>query len=276
MDAKNTVNKVFVQLQLAEKELAELEQDFAQAEADRKSRLEARRAELPAAPGQPGKDPAARNVPPGTDFRPGPAAARGEGKIEELRHLLLRIKEEASANLGEALLKEKEGGELKKEAEKAREYILILQNKLKEKEQAAPPEAGPGAARPDHGLTAESDRAHEQVERERQEFKEHYDALERDFEAREKKLIDEIRALRETETKRSLEYEKLNIELTAALERKQAAESKASSEAIEMMELNVYNKSAAAALREKDMEISDLKQALESAKAAADRSGGKP
>jgi len=103
--------------------------------------------------------------------------------------------------------------------------------------------------------------------------KEHYDALENDFEGREKELLDEIRTLREKGTRMALENEKLGIDLSIAQQRREAAEQKASSAAARMTDMDVYNKSAALALREKDQEISDLKQAVEEARSAAPRSG---
>lgn len=249
MEDLNTADKVFVELKLLEQRLDDLKRDT--------------------------ERPAGAPV-------PGPAAKPGELRIEEMRHLLLRIKEQASATLGEAIQKQKEWAEMKRETENARNYISRLRNELKEKERtvapgAPPPPAGPAAGvRTDLGLTAEEDRAHNQLEGERQEFKKHYDALEQDFETREKELIDEIRTLRESGTRQALENEKLGIDLSIAQQRREVAESKASSAAKELMEMNVYNKSAASAVREKDLEISDLKQALEEARAVAGRSGNKP
>lgn len=249
MEEINTADKVFVELKLLEQRLDDLK----------------REAERPAGA------PAA-----------GPAAKTGELRIEEMRHLLLRIKEQASATLGEAIRKQKEWSEMKIETENARAQLGRLQNELKERERSGTPAAAPAQARPaagvstDLGLTAEEDRAHNQLEGERQEFKKHYDALERDFEDREKELMDEIRALRENETRRALENEKLSIDLSIAQQRRESAESKAAAAAKELMELDVYNKSAASAVREKDREIGDLKQALEEARSVAGRGGGRP
>ena len=283
MDDKNTANKLFVQLHLLERQLASLEKDYAQTEAGRRSRLETWRAEPPPPYGQPKRNWAAeRYEAPGTDHGSGQAGYTEEIRIEEMRVLLARIKEESTAILCETVVKEKKWAEMKQEVENAQNYITLLQNKLKEKEGAPPPDrSGPGAgpgggARPDPGLTADSDGAHKLLEEERREFKEHYDTLEKDFETSEKKLIDEIRALKENDTKRALEHEKLSVELAIAEEKMQAAESKASSLSIEMMALNVYNKSAAAALREKDQEISDLKQSLEKNRTAPAGNGEKP
>lgn len=240
MEDINTADKVFVELKLLEKQLDDLNKDS----------------------GRPGAG-------------PGPEEKRKAGRIEEMRHLLLRIKEQASATLGEAILKQKEWAEMRRETDNARNYIGQLESKLKEKERAAatganpPPAGGAAGLRADLGLTAEEDKAHNRLEGERREFKEHYDALEKDFETREKELLDEIRALRENETRRGLENEKLSIDLSIAQQRKEAAESKAASAAKELMEMDVYNKSAASAVREKDREISDLRQALEDARAAA-------
>lgn len=249
MEEINTADKVFVELKLLEQRLDDLKKESE------------RPAGAPAA---------------------GTAEKSGELRIEEMRHLLLRIKEQASATLGEAIQKQKEWAEMKRETDNARNYISRLQNELKEKERpaasgAAPAPAGPAAGvSTDLGLTAEEDRAHNQLEGERQEFKKHYDALERDFETREKELIDEIRMLRENETRMALENEKLSIDLSIARQRREAAESKASSAAKELMELDVYNKSAASAVREKDREIGELKQALEEARSVPGGSGNKP
>jgi hypothetical protein len=238
MEDMNDVGKVFVELKLLEQQLDGLKNDS--------------------------KRPAAG------------AAAKPEGRrFEEMQHLLLRIKEQASATLGEAIQKQKEWSEMRKETDSARTYISQLQNRLKEKERAGPSVSNPPAAgfsggvRTDLKLTEEEDRAHNRLEGERKEFKEHYDALETDFEAREKELIDEIRTLRETGTRQALENEKLGIDLSIAQQRREAAELKASAAAKELMEMDVYNKSAASAVRDKDREISDLKQALEEARSVA-------
>jgi len=182
--------------------------------------------------------------------------------------LLLRIKEQASATLGEAIEKQKDWVEMKKESDKARNEIALLQKKLKEKDQAAALASAPlpaGGLPTDLGLTAEEDKAHNRLEGERREFKRHYDALEEDFETREKELLDEIRALKESTTRQALVNEKLGIDLSIAQQRREAAESKAASAAKELMEMDVYNKSAASAVREKDRQISDLQRALEEA-----------
>lgn len=208
-----------------------------------------------------------------------PAAKPDMGRFEEMRHLLLRIKEQASATLGEAIEKQKDWAEMKKESDKARNELALVQRKLKEKEQAA----ARGAAAPpagglttDLGLTAEEDKAHNRLEGERKEFKEHYDALEEDFETREKELLDEIRALKESATRQALVNEKLSIDLSIAQQRREAAESKAAAAAKELMEMDVYNKSAASAVREKNREISDLQRALEEARSVAGGGGGRP
>jgi len=231
MDDMNEVSKVFVELKLLEQQLDDLKKD--------NDRLAAGTA-------------------------PGPA----ESRFEEMRHLLLRIKEQASATLGEAIEKQKDWAEMKKESDKARNEIALLQKKLREKDQAAARASAPlpaGGLPTDLGLTAEEDKAHNRLEGERKEFKQHYDALEEDFETREKELLDEIRALKESGTRQALVNEKLGIDLSIAQQRREAAESKASSAAKELMEMDVYNKSAASAVREKDRQISDLQRALEEA-----------
>ena len=235
MDDMNEVSKVFVELKLLEQRLDDLKKD--------NDRLAA-----------------------GTG--PGPAAKPADSRFEEMRHLLLRIKEQASATLGEAIEKQKDWAEMKKESDKARNEIALLQKKLKEKEQAAALASAPlpaGGLPTDLGLTAEEDKAHNRLEGERREFKRHYDALEEDFETREKELLDEIRALKESTTRQALVNEKLGIDLSIAQQRREAAESKAASAAKELMEMDVYNKSAASAVREKDRQISDLQRALEEA-----------
>ena len=231
MDDMNEVSKVFVELKLLEQQLDDLKKD--------NDRLAAGTA-------------------------PGPA----ESRFEEMRHLLLRIKEQASATLGEAIEKQKDWAEMKKESDKARNEIALLQKKLREKDQAAARASAPlpaGGLPTDLGLTAEEDKAHNRLEGERKEFKQHYDALEEDFETREKELLDEIRALKESGTRQALVNEKLGIDLSIAQQRREAAESKAASAAKELMEMAVYNKSAASAVREKDRQISDLQRALEEA-----------
>jgi len=127
----------------------------------------------------------------------------------------------------------------------------------------APHPAGEVAV--DLGLTAGEDHAHNLLEGERRDFKTHYDALEKEFEDREKQLLEENRAQKEAALKSEMETERLRTDLLLAQERRAAAESKASSLALEIMELNVYAKSAAAALKDKDLEIADLKRALEAA-----------
>lgn len=283
MDDKNTANKIFVQLHLLERQLASLEKDYAQAEAGRRSRLETWRAEPPALYGQPKRTwTAERYEAPGPNHGSGQAGNMEESRIEEMRSLLARIKEGSTAILCETVVKEKKWAEMKQEVENSQNYITLLQNKLKEKGDFAPSNwSGPGTglsggARNGPGLTAATDGVHKLLEEERREFKEHYATLEKDFETSEKKLIDEIRALKENDTKRALEHEKLSMELAIAEEKMQAAESKASSLSIEMMALNVYNKSAAAALREKDQEIGDLKEALGKVRIPAAGNGEKP
>lgn len=209
-------------------------------------------------------------------------AAAGNGAhaalLAELRALLGRVRDESTASSCESVLRDKQLSDLKKEAESSKTYISALQERLSAGEpprapaapppatEAAPQPAHPGGVRADLPLTAQEDRAHNQLEGERQEFKQHYDALETDFEATEKKLMEEIRELKDNEAKTELEFERLKTELLLAREKRQAAESKATSLSVELMELNVYNKSAAAALKDKDREIADLKQALEEAK----------
>ena len=235
MEEMDEVSKVFVELKLLEQQLEGLKKD--------NERLAA-------------------------GIGPGPAAKPAESRFEEMGHLLLRIKEQASATLGEAIEKQKDWAEMKKESDKARNEIALLQKKLKEKDQAAALASAPlpaGGLPTDLGLTAEEDKAHNRLEGERKEFKRHYDALEEDFETREKELLDEIRALKESTTRQALVNEKLGIDLSIAQQRREAAESKASSAAKELMEMDVYNKSAASAVREKDRQISDLQRALEEA-----------
>lgn len=245
MEDMNDAGKVFVELKLLERQLHDLKND----------------SERPAA---------------GTVVKPaGP-------RFEEMQHLLLRIKEQASATLGEAMRKQKEWAEMKKEADDAKNYISQLQNKLREKERTGPPVADqpatgfPGGVRTDLKLTEEEDKAHNRLEGERREFKEHYDSLEKDFESREKELMDEIRTLKENGTRQALENEKLSIDLSIAQQRREAAELKASAAAKELVEMDVYNKSAASAVRDKDREISDLKRALEEAKSVAGKGGTRP
>ena len=262
-----------------QQERSRFDEEFADKEKNMKARLDARRVELETRAAQVEKEAAAREK---TVFDSNRALKetvnQKDKELDDMRRLLMRMKEESEANFGKAVLKEREWTEMKKEVENAKAYIETLHNELKEKEQALLSKDNDlrarfaEAARADLGLTGQQERAHELLEKERQEFKEHYGALEKDFETKEKELMDEIRSLKEADTKKSLEYEKMSMNLAAALERKQVAESRASSASIEMMELNVYNKSAAAALREKDMEISDLKSALEEARATAGRS----
>lgn len=246
MEDIESADKVFVELKLLEKQMNDMKRDN----------------ERPA--GAPA---------PGAETKP------VESRIEEMSHLLLRIKEQASATLGEAIRKQKEWAKMKAEMDKERGYIRLLQKKLEEKGLAGPPDGDPagagsaGGVPTDMELTAEEDKAHNRLEGERKEFKQHYDSLENDFEAREKELLDEIRSLREKETRMALENEKLSIDLSIAQQRREAAEQKASSAAARMMEMDVYNKSAALAVKEKDQEISDLKQAVEEAKFAAPKAG---
>ncbi len=246
MQDTNTADKVFVELKLLEKQLDDLKKD---------------------------------NQRPTGNSAAGAEVKPVESRIEEMSHLLLRIKEQASATLGEAIRKQKEWAEMKAEMDKEKSYIRLLQKKLKGNQLTAPPDGDrPGAGfaggvPTDLGLTAEEDKAHNRLEGERKEFKEHYDSLENDFETREKEFLDEIRSLREKETRMALENEKLGIDLSIAQQRREAAEQKASSAATRMMDMDVYNKSAALAVREKDLEISDLKQAVEEARSAGARSG---
>jgi len=101
------------------------------------------------------------------------------------------------------------------------------------------------------------------LEAKRAELAARYSRLETDFAAREKGLLEEIRALKENDARKSVEYEKLCADLAAAIESKQASESKVSQITIGMMELNARTRSAEAALIEKDTEIAYLKRALE-------------
>jgi len=261
-----------------QEERARLDEEFAQKEAELKSRLEARRAELEARVAQAERETSAKEK----EFNEKMRALKDEVALKEkemgdMHHLLMKMKEESEANYGKAVLKEREWTEMKKEVDNAKSYIETLHAELKEKEQTMLSMENDIRAklaqgvRTDLGLTGEADRTRELLEGERKQFKEHYAALEKEFEDREKELMDEIRAMKEADTKRSLEYERMSMELNTARERQEAAESKASSASIELMELNVYNKSAAAALREKDAEINDLKQALEEARAASSR-----
>lgn len=260
-------------------ERGRLEQEFSQKEAEMKTRLEAKRSELEARCAQAEKETSAKE----REFNEKVRSlkddmAQKEKEMSDMRHLLMKMKEESEANFGKAVLKEREWTEMKKEVDNAKAYIEALHSELKEKEQSILSMQNDMRAkltegvRAEIGLAGETDRTHQILEEERKEFNEHYAALEKEFENREKELLGEIRALKEADTKRSLEYERMSMELTTARERQEAAESRASSASIEMMELNVYNKSAAAALREKDAEIADLKQALEEARSASSRS----
>ncbi len=191
---------------------------------------------------------------------PAPAFQQQRSGPERLRDLLSAIKEGPATDIPGTLLRENDLPALKQEISTARQYISMLQD-IGEKEPAAA-----DGLKTDLALTEPEDRAHNQLETERQEFKSHYDALEQDFEGREKKLLDELRDLGERATKQELELRRLRIDLETAREKMEAAESKASSISMEMLEMNVFNKSAAAALNEKDREISDLKQALKEAR----------
>ncbi len=256
-----------------------LDEEFSQKETEMRSRLELKRAELEARCAQSEKEASAREK----EFNEKARALKDEVSLKEkemgdMRRLLLAMKEESEANFGKAVLKEREWTEMKKEVANAKAYIETLHTELKEKEQAVLSAQNELRSkltegfRTDMGLNGKPEHAHEVLEKERKEFNEHYAALEKEFEDREKDLMDEIRALKEADTKRSLEYERMSMELSTARERQEAAETKASSASIELMELNVYNKSAAAALREKDAEIADLKQALDEAKLSAAKS----
>jgi len=254
-------------------ERGRLDEEFRQKEADIKKRVDARLADLEARLAQAESEGASREKAQTEKMRLlKDEVALREKEMGEMRHLLLKMKEESEANYGRAVLKEREWAEMKKEVDNAKSYIETLHTELREKEQAVLSMQNDlrtrlaEGVRTDLGLTGEADRAREIVEGERKEFKQHYDALEREFEEKEKELMDEIQELKEADTKRSLEYQRMSMELNAAREKQEAAESKASAASIELMELNVYNKSAAAALREKDAEISDLKQALEEAR----------
>ncbi|OGR63127.1 MAG: hypothetical protein A2X31_13670 [Elusimicrobia bacterium GWB2_63_22] len=250
-----------------------LDEEFSRKETEMKARLEIKRTELETRCAQSEKETSAKEK----EFNEKARALKDEVNLREkemgdMRHLLMTMKEESEANFGRAVLKEREWAEMKKELDNAKAYIETLHTELKVKEQAVLSAQNDLRARlaegvrADLGLNGKPEHAHELLEKERKEFNAHYAALEKEFEDREKELMDEIRAMKEADTKRSLEYERMSMELSTARERQEAAETKASSASIELMELNVYNKSAAAALREKDAEISDLKQALDEAK----------
>lgn len=260
-------------------ERTRLDEEFAQKETEMKTRLEHKRTELETRCAQSEKESSAKEK----EFNEKIRALKDEVSLKEkemgdMRRLLMTMKEESEANFGKAVLKEREWTEMKKEVANAKAYIETLHTELKEKEQAVLSAQNDLRSkmtegfRTDLGLKGKPEHAHALLEKERKEFNEHYAALEKEFEDREKELMDEIRALKEADTKRSLEYERMSMELSTARERQEAAETKASSASIELMELNVYNKSAAAALREKDAEIADLKQALDEAKLAAAKS----
>jgi chromosome segregation ATPase len=266
------------EIQECQAERGQLEDEFARKEAELKKRTDARLADAESRLAQGETAAAAREKALNEKIRElKDEIAQKEKEMGDMRHLLLKMKDESEANYGRAVLKEREWAEMKKEVENAKAYIETLHTELKEKEQAVLSMENDIRAklaegvRTDLGLTGEADRAREILEGERKEFKAHYEALEREFEQKEKELMDEVQALKEADTKRSLEYQRMSMELNTARERQEAAESKASSASIEMMELNVYNKSAAAALREKDAEISDLKLALENARSDAAR-----
>lgn len=232
MENNTEVKSVFVELQLLEKRLAELETDYAAAEAERRG-------------------------------RPGAAAENPEGaRIAEIRRLVARLKEDATCDSCDAVLKEKQLADLKKDAAQAQARLAALSQELKAPRRAPHPA---GEVAEDLRLTAGEDHAHNLLEEERRDFKTHYDALEKEFEDREKQLLEENRAQKEAALKSEMETERLRTDLLLAQERRAAAESKASSLALEIMELNVYAKSAAAALKDKDLEIADLKRALEEA-----------
>ncbi|MHB0997303.1 MAG: hypothetical protein ACYC2I_13110 [Elusimicrobiales bacterium] len=261
-------------------ERGRLDEEFRQKEADVKKRSDARLVDLEARLAQAENEAASREKSLTEKMRLlRDELGLKEKEVGDMRHLLMKMKEESEANYGRAVLKEREWAEMKKEVDNAKAYIETLHTELKEKEQAVLSMQNDLRAklaegiRTDLGLTGEADRSREIVEGERREFKQHYDALEREFEEKEKELMDEIQALKEADTKRSLEYQRMSIELNAAREKQEAAESKASAASIELMELNVYNKSAAAALREKDAEISDLKLALEDARSNLAKAG---
>ena len=261
-------------------ERGRLDDEFRQKEAEVKKRVDARLADMEARLAQAENEAAAREKTLAERLRLAKdEVALKEKEMADMRHLLLKMKDESETNYGRAVLREREWAEMRKEVDNAKSYIETLHTELKEKEQAVLSMQNDMRARlaegirSDLGLTGEADRARELVEGERKEFKQHYDALEREFEEKEKELMDEIQALKEADTKRSLEYQRMSMELNSAREKQEAAESKASAASIELMELNVYNKSAAAALREKDAEIGDLKQALEEARGSLAKAG---
>lgn len=256
-----------------------LDEEFSQKETEMKARLEVKRTELETRCAQSEKESSAKE----REFNEKVRVLKDEVSLREkeigdMRRLLMTMKGESEANFGKAVLKEREWTEMKKEVANAKAYIETLHTELKEKEQAVLSAQNDlrskltEGLRTDMGLKGKPEQAHALLEKERKEFSEHYAALEKEFEDREKEFMDEIRALKEADTRRSLEYERMSMELSTARERQEAAETKASSASIELMELNVYNKSAAAALREKDAEISDLKQALDEAKLAVAKS----
>jgi len=259
-------------------ERGRLEEEFLRKEEEATARLETRRAELETRCAQNDKETAARQKEYNEKTRTlKDDIALSEKELGEMRHLLVSMKEESEANFGKAVLKEREKAELRKELDNAKAYIETLHAELKEKDQTALSLQNDlrtklaESAKADLGLNGQAGRAHELLEKERKEFKAHYADLEKDFEDREKELIDEIRSMKEADTKRSIEYERMSMELSTARDRLEAAESKASSASIEIMELNVYNKSAAAALREKEAEIADLKKSLDEARLAVAR-----
>lgn len=261
-------------------ERGRLQEEFSRKEEEMLARLEARRVELETRCAQNEKETAARQKEYNEKARAlKDEMALTEKELGEMRRLLVSMKEESEANFGKAVLKEREKAEIKKELDNAKAYIETLHSEIKEKDQTALSLQNDlrtkmtESAKADLGLNGQPARAHELLEKERKEFKAHYADLEKEFEDREKELMDEIRGLKEADTKRSIEYERMSMELSTTRDRLEAAESKASAASIEIMELNVYNKSAAAALREKDAEIADLRKSLDEARSAASRPG---
>lgn len=247
MEHRNYAKELHLQLQQLEKQITDFEQDCARTENSGKTGR-----------GNPSDSPA----------RPS-SAQRQWTRPDKLRDLLLSLKEGSGADIAETLLREGDLPALKQEINDAKHYISMLKDMLREPSE----ESG---LRTDLPLTAEEDRAHNQLEAERREFKRHYDALEHDFESREKELMDELRDLGERATKQELELAHLRLDLENTRERMDAAESKASSISLEMMEMNVFNRSSSAAIKEKDLEISDLRQALQEALNGAKRTGPRP
>lgn len=253
MEQRNCAEELYIQLKELEKQITGFELEYGRPAASRKGAADS-------LPQTAAETPVEAAVPPGT---PG----REWGNLERLRDLLISLKEGSRTDIAGALLRENDLPTLRQEIAAAKYYISKLQGML-EREPAAE-----DSLKADLALTEEEDLAHNQLEMERREFKTHYDALEHDFENREKKLLEELRDIGERATKQELELEHMRIELQTTREKLEAAELKASSLSMEMMEMNVFNKSAAVAIKERDMEIGDLKQALQEIRGAAGKAG---